>query len=337
MRMRTTVSLAALLLGSLLAAPAEGKLVYVKQPASLESSIHVATDKGKQRRRLGIGRAPAISPDGRWVAFITAPSARGRESVVLLRLRSGSQRFVMRAKRISSLRFSPDSGRVAAVANERRIRVYDIGNDKRRVAAEGDIRGYSWAPDSKRVVYGEADGDDFQAESDLYVARAMGGAEPDRLTRSRDAVNPVWGGQEIFYDRFTKRDDGGPAYQIWALEPEGDGDPRQLTDVTLPPVLTGFVPLEVSANGRRMLAALTGTDTQAGFTVNTASGDTDALSPEDLESGVVGFDLAADGRTILGHTGGPDPFNAHDVVTVPYGGGEPTVLVEDAAYPDWTR
>jgi hypothetical protein len=57
----------------------------------------------------------------------------------------------------------------------------------------------------------------------------------------------------------------------------------------------------------------------------------------DFESGLVGFDLSSNGRRILAHTGGPDPAAAHDVVTVPYRGGKPTVLVEDAAYPDWTR
>jgi Tol biopolymer transport system component len=337
MRMRTTVSLAALLLAALLAAPAHAKLVYVEEPATADPVVYVATDKGKRPKRLGIGRAPAISPDGRWVAFITVPKrARERQSVVLKRLNSGAQRLVMRAKSISSLRFSPDSGRVSAVVNERRIRVYDIDNDKHRIAATGDIRGYSWAPDSKRVVFGEAASDDLQAKSDLYIGRAMGGADPDRLTRSKDAVNPVWGPEEIFYDRFTRRDDVGPAYQIWAIEAAG-GDPRQLTSVTVPPLFTGFVPLEVSADGRRMLAALTGTDVQAGFTVNTGSGDTKAFTPENLETGIVGFDLAADGKTVLGHTGGPDPANAHDVVTVPYAGGDPTVLVEGGAYPDWTR
>jgi len=80
----------------------------------------------------------------------------------------------------------------------------------------------------------------------------------------------------------------------------------------------------------------TGQDTEVGFTVATRSGRTRALST-DFESGLVGFDLSADGRTILAHTGGWDPAGAHDVVTVPYGGGEPKLLVADAAYPDWTR
>jgi hypothetical protein len=52
----------------------------------------------------------------------------------------------------------------------------------------------------------------------------------------------------------------------------------------------------------------------------------------------VGFDLTADGATILGHTGGPDPSGPHDVVTVPYrSGGKVKVLVHKAAYPHWNR
>ena len=336
MRMRTTVSLAALLLAALLAAPAHAKLVYVKQAATASPVVYLATDAGKQQRRLGIGRAPAISPDGRWVAFITVPSTvGGKETVVLQRLTSGSQRFVMRSKAVASVRFSPDSRRIAAVADGERIRVYDIANDKRRVAAAGDIRGYSWAPDSKRVVFGEAADDDFQANSDLYVARAMGGSDRERLTRTRDAVNPVWGPEEIFFDRFVKRDGDAPAYNLFAVDPASK-DVRRLTDLTIPPLVSGLVPLEVSTDSRRMLSVFTGTDTQVGFTVNTRTGDTRALST-DFERGIVGFDLSADGKTILGHTGGPDPGNAHDVITLPYGGGDETVLVADAAYPDWTR
>jgi hypothetical protein len=68
-----------------------------------------------------------------------------------------------------------------------------------------------------------------------------------------------------------------------------------------------------------------------------SNGATRALS-KNFETGTVGFDLTRDGKTILAHTGGPDPGAAHDVVTVPYNrGGKVKVIVEDAAYPDWTR
>ena len=83
MRMRTTAILAALFAAALWAAPAQAKLVYVKQPSSVSPVVYVAKDNGKQPRRLGIGRAPTISPNGQWVAFVTVPSARlgdGRRS-----------------------------------------------------------------------------------------------------------------------------------------------------------------------------------------------------------------------------------------------------------------
>ena len=46
--------------------------------------------------------------------------------------------------------------------------------------------------------------------------------------------------------------------------------------------------------------------------------------------------LTADGNTVLGHTGGPDPTNRHNVVTMPYGGGKAKVLVRKAYDPDWS-
>jgi hypothetical protein len=118
------------------------------------------------------------------------------------------------------------------------------------------------------------------------------------------------------------------------VAPDGKSDPERLTKLTVPALTSGLVPLEVSDNGRRMLSVFTGQDSEVGFTVQMRTGQTHALST-DFETGLVGFDLTADGRKILAHTGGPDPGNAHDVVVVPYGGGKPKVIVEDAAYPDW--
>jgi hypothetical protein len=117
MRMRTKVILAGMLATALGAAPAEAKLVYVKNTAGVEPVVYVATDKGNDPRRLGIGRAPTISPDGRWVAFVTVPTnGSAMDAVVLQRLDAGSQRLVMRARSIDSLRFSPDSGSLGAIA-----------------------------------------------------------------------------------------------------------------------------------------------------------------------------------------------------------------------------
>ncbi len=337
MRMRTTAILFGLLAAALWAAPAEAKLVYVKQAGSAAPVVFVAKDSGKDPRRLGIGRAPTISPDGQWVAFVTVPTGDSRlDTVVLQKLDAGSQRLVMRSESIDSLRFAPDSTKLGAIAAGKRVRVNDIAHDRLHVAAAGHIRGYSFSPDGEQLVYGKAVKEDFQSRSDLYAVPALGGKEK-RLTTRKNALNPVWGPEEIVFDRFKRREDDAPAYNLWALDPAEPESLRRLTRLTIPRLMSGLVPLEVSRDAKRMLAVFTGQDTQVGFTVATADGKTRALS-QDFETGTVGFDLSRDGQWILAHTGGFDPSAAHDVVRVPYRrGGKPKVIVEDAAYPDWTR
>jgi WD40-like Beta Propeller Repeat len=338
MRMRTTVILAALAGAAVWAAPAQARMVYVKNPAGAEPTVYVASDRGKNPRRLGIGRAPTISPDGRWVAFVTSPTAAvaEMETVVLQKLSSGSQRVVMRSRGFDSLRFAPDARKLGAVANGKRVRVYDIVADTVHTAAKGNIRGYSFSPDSGSIVVGRAENEKFQSPSDLYTGPALGGKRLVRITEFGRAMNPVWGSTEILFDRFRRRRGDAPAFNLWAVEPKADGALRRLTRLRIPRLVSGLVPLEVSSDARRMLAVFTGQNTEVGFTVATRTGETRALS-RDFERGIVGFDLSADGRRILAHTGGWDPAAAHDVVRVPYGGGEPKVLVEGAAYPDWTR
>ncbi len=337
MRMRTIAILLGLLAAALWAAPAEAKLVYVKQAGSANPVVYVAKDSGKDPRRLGIGRAPTISPNGQWVAFVTVPTGGSEmDTVVLQKLEAGSHRLVMRSDSIDSLRFSPDSKKLGAIAAGKRVRVYDIPNDALHVAATGHIRGYAFSPDSEQLVYGKAVKEDFRSASDLYVVPALGGKET-RITEDKRALQPVWGPKEIVFDRSKRRKGDAPAFNLWALDPAAPETLRRLTRLTIPRLMSGLVPLEVSANGKRMLAVFTGQDVEVGFTVATGDGKTRALS-QDFESGTVGFDLTADGRTILAHTGGYDPSAAHDVVRVPYRrGGKTKVIVEDAAYPDWTR
>jgi Tol biopolymer transport system component len=337
MRMRTIATLFAMVAAALWAAPAEAKLVYVKQAGSASPVVYVAKDNGKDPRRLGIGRAPTISPDGQWVAFVTVPSGGSdMETVVLQKLQAGSQRLVMRSKSFDSLRFSPDSTKLGAIAAGKRVRVYDVAQDAVHVAAAGQMRGYSFSPDSKVIVFGRAVKESFQSDSDLYTVPVLGGKEA-RLTTLKNALNPVWGPKEIVFDRFGSRRNDAPAYNLWALDPAAPEKLRQLTNLKIPRLVSGLVPLEISADGKRMLAVFTGQDVQVGFTVSVRTGKTRALSM-DFESGTVGFDLSRDGKTILGHTGGPNPGAAHDVIKVPYkAGGTTKVIVEDAAYPDWTR
>jgi hypothetical protein len=212
--------------------------------------------------------------------------------------------------------------------------VYDIRERTEVKAASGNIRGFSFSPDSGAVVFGTAGRSDaVDAPSDLYYF-TLAERVRSRVTRDRKSLNPLWGPAGIVHDRMNAREGDAPSYNVFEIQPDG-GSLRRITSLRIPSLVSGLVPLEQSANGKRMLANFIGQDTQVAFRVNTETGKAKALD-QDFENGLVGFDLTADGRTVLGHTGGPDPTARHDVVTVPYGGGKPEVLVRRASFPDWS-
>ena len=328
---RTMTMLLAAALAVLVAAPAEATLVYVKDPGQADARVWVARDDGSQPRRIGPGHSPTVSPDGRWVAWIKA----GSPDQVMMRLadRSRKARVVTRSAFVGDLEFSPDSKSLAFVRG-RRLFAYDIRERKALKVASGNIRGFSFSPDSGAIVFGTAGRNDaFDAPSDLYYF-TLAERVRRRITRDRKSLNPLWGPSGIVHDRMNAREGDAPSYNVFSIEPDG-GSLRRITSLRIPSLVSGLVPLELSANGKRLLANFVGQNTQVAFRVNTQNGKAKALD-DDFENGLVGFDLTSDGRIVLGHTGGPDPTARHHVVTIPYGGGEPRVLVRRAGFPDWS-
>jgi hypothetical protein len=328
---RTITTLLAGALALLVAAPAEATLVYVKDAGEADARVWVARDDGSQARRVGLGHSPKISPDGRWVAWIQ----EGTPDQVMMRLadRSRKARIVARSSFVGDLQFSPDSKSLGLVLS-RRLFVYDIRERTEVKAATGVIRGFSFSPDSKSVVFGTSGRSDaVDAPSDLYSFQ-LAEKQRVRITRDRKSLNPLWGPSGIVHDRQAPREGDAPSYNLFEIQPDG-GSLRRITRLRIPSLMSGLVPLELAAGGVRLLAGFIGQDTDVGFRVNVRTGKTHALD-EDFENGFVGFDLTADGRTVLGHTGGPDPTARHNVVTMPYAGGEPEVLVPRAGFPDWS-
>jgi WD40 repeat protein len=313
------------------AAPAEATLVYVKDPGADDARVWVARDDGTQPRKIGPGHSPKVSPDGRWVAWVKI----GSPDQLMMRLadRSRKARVVARSTAVGEIEFSPDSKLLGFVVS-RRLFVYDIREREEVKAASGSLRGFSFSPDSGSVVFGTAGRSDaVDAPSDLY-SYALEDEVRTRITRDRKSLNPLWGPTGILHDRMRARSGDAPTYNVFSVHPDG-GSLRRITSLRIPSLMSGLVPLEVSANGRRLLANFIGQDTQVAFRVNTQTGRAKALD-DDFENGLVGFGLSADGQTVLGHTGGPDPNARHDVVTIPYGGGDPEILVRRAGFPDWS-
>ena len=256
----------------------------------------------RRQRRVGPGHSPRVSPDGRWVAWIQ----EGMPDQVMMRLadRSRKARVVARSSFVGELTFSPDSKSLGMVLS-RRLFVYDIRERTEVKAASGVIRGFSFSPDSKSVVFGTSGRSDAgDAPSDLYSFE-LAEKTRVRITRDRKSLNPLWGPNGIVHDRQVVRGGDAPSYNLFEIQPDG-GSLRRITRLRIPSLMSGLVPVEFAANGVRLLAGFVGQDVEVGFRVNTQTGKTHALD-EDFENGFVGFDLSADGRTVLGHTGGPDP------------------------------
>ena len=332
MAKRTITALLGATATLLIAAPAHATLAYVKQSADGDFRVHVADDDGSDRHRVGLGRSPSVSPDGRWVAWI----APGDTERVMLRLadRSRKARVVGSSDFIGELRFSPDSKSLGHVLG-RRLLIYDIRARKNFKAASGNVRGFSFSVDSKAVVFGTSGKDAApDAPADLYRIEIDGGRRV-RVTRDRKSVNPLWGEAGIIHDRQRRRAGDAPSYNLFEIQPDG-GSLRRITALRIPSLVSGLIPLELSATGKRLLAQFVGQDTSVGFAVNPETGKVRALS-RDSENGFVAADLTADGRTVLGHSGGPNPGRRGNVVTMPYRGGKAKVLVRRAAFPDWSR
>jgi hypothetical protein len=317
----------------LIAAPAaHAELVYVKKPNSANPQVWVAQDDGTGALKLGNGIQPVISPDGAWVAWRAFGS---RERVLLVKSTGGTPKRIVRSMLVGDLRFSPDSTKLG-ITLRGRLLVHDLTTRSSSTVAHGFVRGFSFSPDSQAIVYGTAGTNEaFDAPADLYALQLAGDGKT-RVTRDRKSLNPVWGPDgSIYHDRQIRRPGDAPTYNLFAIHPDG-GALRRITSLKIPHLLSGLVPIDISADSKRLLALFTGQDTAFGFAVNPADGHTRSLSKK-AETGFVATDLSADGRLVLGMTGGPDPAARHNVVTVPWRGGTPTVLVRGATSPRWTR
>ena len=125
-----------------MAAPAHATLTYVKTPTGNDPPrVYFARDDGTHPHLMGNGRAPVISPDGRWIAWV----APGRKERVRMRLvdRSRKARTVARSASVGELRFSPDAKKLGLVLGGR-LWVYDIHDRERVRAASWNIRGFSF-------------------------------------------------------------------------------------------------------------------------------------------------------------------------------------------------
>jgi dipeptidyl aminopeptidase/acylaminoacyl peptidase len=331
----------------LLAAQARATIAFEKDAASFRPSVWVAEDSGASPRQLvgGTGgEQPLIAPDGSAVIYQSLP-AHGNAALEIVPVAGGASTVLAaREANMNNTAWSPDSKTIATTIGltpeRERLVLIDVATHSVRSIATGTILGVSWSPDSTQVAYSRAPNlKKFPASSDIYtVALASGGAT--RITNNRRSTNPVWGPAKIAFARTFKvrgRREDAPKSNVWLMNPNGS-QPRQLTRQKAPFLLSGPAPLAWSASGAQLLAQFSGEDTAYGEGVNPLTGAVHRFSAKSsVAYQLFAAGISRDGTTVLASTGGLEPGPGHNVVTVPFAGGAPTVLVRNASSPSWNR
>ncbi len=285
---------------------------------------------------------PLIAPNGSAVVYEGVPTGRsGQPALRIVPRAGGAARTLARNLRdLEPNAWSPDSSRVAvAVGPElgiNRLVIVTVASGATTTIASGFLRGLSWSGDGSRLIYGLAPNSrTYPGSTDLYNVAATGGT-PKAITHDHRSAFPIAGPGSIVFQRQNAKQPRNDQYKgnLFTIKSDGSGL-HALTHGTAPRFLTGLVPLGISDNGTRLLAEYGGQDTSYAQTVDPTTGAAKTVGSHTDD--FIGMALAHDGSTILAAQGGYDPNGKHAIVTFPYAGGKPTVLVPGAYFASWTR
>lgn len=344
-------SIAMLVLSACFALPAtsQATLVFTRNP--LNPAVFVAKDDGSAARGVGLGSNPRVSPDGNTIVFYRSGKGKQPASLMVAAASGRAPRKLATGWRDPSVfAWSEDSARIAVLLGPevgvQRLTVVDIASGDQQVIASGYITGVSFAPQgSEQLIYGRAPSESAPLGSDIYRidllppgAVGVAAPQPQQLTSDHRSSSPLWGASNriVFVKQFGgKQRKYGPKNDLCLMKPDGS-EVRRLTRTKVGPLLFGLIPTEWSANGRRLLAEFGGQDTSYAVAVNPKTGSERPLTKE-REVGFVGTAISFNGKLVLGSIGGFEPGPGHKVVSIPYAGGKPRVLVRNASEPDWNR
>jgi hypothetical protein len=303
---------------------------------------------GAEPKLLGPGQQPLLAPDGTTVAAGLFGAGPETGPSLALYPTSGAQpaRFGnLAAQNAVPLAWSPDSRYLAVMLVSTAVKdfvkksglaILDTTTGSLRTIATGIVYGASFAPDASdsRIVFGRALGQSLTAKVNLYMSQASG-AGLRRITGDGRSLNPVWGPRRIAYDRERLRRNDAPVYQLWLRRASG-GAARRLTSIHVRSLVSGLTPIGFSSDGSRLLAEFVGQDTSEAWTVQVPSGRARPVRVK--RRPVVGGAISSDGSRLLVAEGGLEgPAEGDSVVTVPFNGGAPTLLVAHAAQPSWNE
>lgn len=328
--------------GSAASASPRAVLTWIKSSNSLHSSVEIANLDGSDARTLGPGTFAAVAPDGVSVAVVESlPPADNATSELLVYRSRGAQAAVKLYHCDGFLGidgWSADSKLILAscphgLGDKGPLLVIAAGGGSVATIASGVIDGASFAPNrSDDVVYALGSSQLLTAPVNLYTT-SPAGTGTRRLTHGWVISDPVWGPGLIVFARTTSRGKLiAPINQLWSIDPNGTAL-RQLTHIKVDPLASGLEPLAFSANGEHLLCGFSGTDQSSSWAVTL--GGKEVVARQILNEFSAPDAISRDGSRVLltkGFEGEPT-----SVVSAPWGGGKPAVLVAHGANASWNE
>lgn len=320
-------------------APADAALVFARFSRTA-NNVWISNDNGTGQKLLArSGGSPMITPDGQTVFFQT--EGKNRTDLMRVPAAGGTPTTVLRRVQYGVQTMSPDGAWIAITTGPlngaQKLTLLSTTTGASRVVATGYFYGASFSPDGSTLAYGRARSSSFKARNDIYLAPTAGGAVTN-LTHDGHSAYPIWGPTQIAFARWKlhygpKHAESGPAYNITVINPDGSGR-RNVTNDKPRYLLWGLNPTAWSADGTRLLAQFGGQDTTHAVGIDMTTGKQHVIGP-DKEFGAIGYQLSANGRTVLATYGPPDAIG--NVVTIPWASRSPHRIVRKAHSPAWSR
>jgi hypothetical protein len=297
----------------------------------------IARADGSHARELGVGDEALLSPNG---AYVTVQNYTSKGASLSLYSTAGkllAAYFTAAKDSASALAWSADSRFLAVSATGTRsvsrssLYVIDTRTFKCRLITGGVFAGATFNGAGTQLVFGMAKSGTFSAPVNLYSVRA-GGGTPSQLTTNGNSFDPLWTRSGIVFDRSTSRGmSKAPIFQLWL---DTNGNLKQLTHMKIPDLLDGLSPLAADAEGNRLIAEYTGTDTSSAWTVQLSPLRVRQLTVDGQP--VQGGAISSDGTRLLVDAGGFEQSPNHgEVESVGFAGGAPTKLTRGSE-PSWS-